>query len=61
MTTAVCKAADILGVRSELVEEFLASVSLTNRFALAEKQVADPVANFTMLCDTLIEEYDRKI
>lgn len=61
MTTAVCKAADILGVRSELVEEFLASVSLTNRVALTNKQFADPRQNYTMLCDSLIEEYDQKI
>lgn len=61
MTTAVCKAADILGVRSELVEEFLLSVRLNGRFDVTENQTLDLKFDYRMLCDSLIEEYDQKI
>lgn len=61
MSTAVCQAADILGMRAELVDEFLAFVALTTKLSSPKVPLLATELDYAVLMDSLIDEYDRRM
>jgi hypothetical protein len=61
MSTAVCQAADILGMRAELVDEFLAFVALTTKLSSPLEPIKTAEIEYSVLMDSLIDEYDRRM
>lgn len=48
-------------VSDEMINAFLNLVSLTNKFSLPETIVRQPVVEYELLMNTLIEEYNNKV
>lgn len=61
MTTAVCQAADILGVRRELLNEMMILINMTSGVKPQNHEKNLSSAQVTLLLDDLIDEYCRKL
>ncbi len=61
MTTAVCQAADILGVRRELLNEMLILIDMTSGAKPQNHEKNLSSQQIALMLDDLIDEYCRKI
>jgi hypothetical protein len=60
MTTAVCKAANILGMREELLNELLVLIHMTSGVYPHTFRFTQSVEQYAAMTDDLIDEYSRK-
>jgi len=61
MTTAVCQAADILGVRRELLNEMMVLINMTSGAKPKHPEKNLSSQQIELMLDDLIDEYCRKI
>jgi hypothetical protein len=60
MTTAVCKAANILGLREELLSELLVLINMTSGVQLRTPRMIQSAEMFAAITEPLIDEYSKK-
>ncbi len=60
MTTAVCKAANILGMREELLNELLVLINMTSGVRPHTARAAHSAEHYAFMTEPLIDEYSRK-
>jgi hypothetical protein len=60
MTTAVCKAANILGMREELLNELLVLINMTSGARPHTARPAHSAEHYALLTEPLIDEYSKK-
>lgn len=61
MTTAVCKAATILGMREELLNELLTLINTTSGAIRLDSAPTLSQEECALMMDALIDEYSRKV
>ena len=61
MTTAVCKAANILGMREELLNELLTLINMPLGSAPFKKSIGLSPKECALMMDSLIDEYSEKL
>ena len=61
MTTAVCQAANILGMREELLNELLTLINTTSGPARPHQARNFSQEESELMMDTLIDEYSNKL
>ena len=60
MTTAVCKAANILGMREELLNELLVLINMTSGTRPRYSTMGHSVEHYAYMTESLIDEYSKK-
>ena len=60
MTTAVCKAANILGLREELLSELLVLINMTSGTQPRTSRMVQSAELFAAITEPLIDEYSKK-
>ncbi len=60
MTTAVCKAANLLGMREELLTELLVLIDMTSGARACNAGRRESYELFVAMTEPLIDEYSRK-
>ena len=60
MTTAVCKAANVLGMREELLNELLVLINMTSGARLHAARLAHTAEHYAFMTDPLVDEYSTK-
>ena len=60
MTTAVCKAANILGMREELLSELLVLINMTSGAQSRTTRMVQSAELFAAMTEPLIDEYSKK-
>ena len=60
MTTAVCKAANILGLREELLTELLVLINMTSGTQPLATRMVQSAELFAAITEPLIDEYSKK-
>lgn len=61
MTTAVCEAANILGMREELLNELLTLINTPLEFASVKISAGLTPLESALLMDSLIDEYSSRL
>ncbi len=60
MTTAVCKAANILGMREELLNELLVLINMTSGAHPYTTRIGQSAEKYALMTEPLIDEYSTK-
>ena len=60
MTTAVCKAANILGMREEHLNELLVLINMTSGTYQGIPESVHSPRHYALMTDSLVDEYSQK-